>query len=257
MARRVRRLFRGGRVVDLGAGHGLLAQVMLLLDDSSPAALAVDKAMPASSARLHEALVAAWPRLVGPRVVRRRRARGRRDSARRCRRLEPCLRRADGCRARSRRGRAARASRCCRAVTISPRCDAGALAGWVDGPLAIDIRRAHALEAARLSDLDAGDSRPSRRRTGCFWASRGRSRELPPARTGVMKFLLEWRAWTRWSRHPPSGRSLPSTDSRRRTADRIFRGALIFNTALTVFWAVMLATRSAPSSPVTTSRAMD
>jgi hypothetical protein len=30
---------------------------------------------------------------------------------------------------------------------------------------------------------------------------------------------------------------------RRRTADRIFRGALAFNAALTVFWAVMLATR--------------
>ena len=29
---------------------------------------------------------------------------------------------------------------------------------------------------------------------------------------------------------------------RRRTADRIFRGALIFNTALTIFWGVMLAT---------------
>jgi hypothetical protein len=29
---------------------------------------------------------------------------------------------------------------------------------------------------------------------------------------------------------------------RRRTADRIFRGALIFNTALTLFWAIMLAT---------------
>jgi hypothetical protein len=29
---------------------------------------------------------------------------------------------------------------------------------------------------------------------------------------------------------------------RRKTADRIFRGALIFNTALTLFWAVMLAT---------------
>jgi hypothetical protein len=29
---------------------------------------------------------------------------------------------------------------------------------------------------------------------------------------------------------------------RRRTADRIFRGALIFNTALTLFWAAMLAT---------------
>src|SRR6266516_2189808 len=42
MARRVRRLFRGGRVVDLGAGHGLLAQVLLLLDDSSSSALVVD-----------------------------------------------------------------------------------------------------------------------------------------------------------------------------------------------------------------------
>jgi uncharacterized membrane protein YgcG len=29
---------------------------------------------------------------------------------------------------------------------------------------------------------------------------------------------------------------------RRRTADRIFRGALLFNTALTLFWAVMAAT---------------
>src|SRR5437762_5757726 len=56
VARRVRRLFRGGRVVDLGAGHGLLAHVMLLLDDSSPAAIAVDTTVPASSAKLHEAL---------------------------------------------------------------------------------------------------------------------------------------------------------------------------------------------------------
>jgi len=39
-ARRVRRLFRGGRVVDLAAGHGLLAQLMLILDDTSPCALA-------------------------------------------------------------------------------------------------------------------------------------------------------------------------------------------------------------------------
>src|SRR6186997_799616 len=65
MARRVRRLFRGGRIVDLGAGHGLLAHVMLLLDDSSPTALVVDKTLPASSARLHDVLVQAWPRLAG------------------------------------------------------------------------------------------------------------------------------------------------------------------------------------------------
>src|SRR5580704_12285279 len=65
MARRVRRLFRGGRIVDLGAGHGLLAQVMLLLDDSSSVALAVDKTVPPSSAKLHEVLVGTWPRLAG------------------------------------------------------------------------------------------------------------------------------------------------------------------------------------------------
>src|SRR6187399_214425 len=62
MARRVRRLFRGGRIIDLGAGHGLLAEIMLLLDDSSPDALVVDKSLPASTGKLHEALVQVWPR---------------------------------------------------------------------------------------------------------------------------------------------------------------------------------------------------
>jgi hypothetical protein len=65
MARRVRRRFRGGRVIDLGAGHGLLGQVMLLLDDSSPCSIAVDTTLPDSSARLHAVLVRAWPRLAG------------------------------------------------------------------------------------------------------------------------------------------------------------------------------------------------
>lgn len=65
VARRVRRLFRGGRVVDLGAGHGLLAQLLLLLDDTSPEALAVDRAIAPSAAPVHQALVAAWPRLTG------------------------------------------------------------------------------------------------------------------------------------------------------------------------------------------------
>jgi hypothetical protein len=36
----------------------------------------------------------------------------------------------------------------------------------------------------------------------------------------------------------------PETADRRRTANRIFRGALIFNAALTVFWLVILATKS-------------
>src|SRR4030095_1957670 len=62
IARRVRRLFRGGRVVDLGGGHGLLAHVMLILDNSSPGALVVDQTLPPSSAKLHDVLVDAWPR---------------------------------------------------------------------------------------------------------------------------------------------------------------------------------------------------
>ncbi len=63
MARRVRRLFRGGRVIDLGGGHGLLAHVLLLLDDSSPSAVVIDKTLPPSSAKLHTVLLEEWPRL--------------------------------------------------------------------------------------------------------------------------------------------------------------------------------------------------
>ena len=63
VARRTRRLFRGGRVVDLGGGHGLLAHVMLILDDSSPAAVVVDKASPPCAEAVRAALVRAWPRL--------------------------------------------------------------------------------------------------------------------------------------------------------------------------------------------------
>ena len=62
-ARRVRRLFRGGRVVDLCGGHGLLAQMLLLLDESSPSALVADAALPPSHRKVHAALTAAWPRL--------------------------------------------------------------------------------------------------------------------------------------------------------------------------------------------------
>src|SRR4029079_14061409 len=64
-ARRVRRVFRGGRVVDLGGGHGLVAQVLLILDNSSPCAVVVDAAIPPSAASLHAAIVAEWPRLNG------------------------------------------------------------------------------------------------------------------------------------------------------------------------------------------------
>lgn len=144
-ARRVRRLFRSGRVVDLGGGHGLLAQVMLLLDDSSPNALVIDKCLPASSAKIHEVIVATWPRLAG-RVAFL--AGGIEDieifdtdivvSSHACGALtDLVLARAAAARAR---------------VAVLPCChdlDAGrdgGLSGWVDGALAIDLVRAMRLE---------------------------------------------------------------------------------------------------------------
>jgi hypothetical protein len=65
VARRVRRVFRGGRVADMAGGHGLLAHALLILDDSSPAAFVVDPIVPKSARRLHDLLVRAWPRLEG------------------------------------------------------------------------------------------------------------------------------------------------------------------------------------------------
>src|SRR6476659_5840457 len=65
MARRVRRLFRGGRIVDLAAGHGLLAQLMLILDETSPLARAVDAVVPRPAATLPLELVERRARLAG------------------------------------------------------------------------------------------------------------------------------------------------------------------------------------------------
>jgi len=145
VARRVRRLLRGGRVVDLGGGHGLLAQVMLVLDDSSPGALVVDRALPASSARVHAALVQSWPRLSG-RITFVERALDdvivQSDdvvvSSHACGRLtDVVLDRAVAARAR------VAVLPCCHDLEA---CDVGGLTGWVEGPLAIDVMRAVRLE---------------------------------------------------------------------------------------------------------------
>lgn len=65
VARRTRRRFRGGRIVDLAAGHGLVAHLMLLLDDASPTALCVDRRIPKGARAVSDVLVRAWPRLEG------------------------------------------------------------------------------------------------------------------------------------------------------------------------------------------------
>jgi hypothetical protein len=145
-ARRVRRRFRGGRVVDLACGHGLLAYTLLLLDDSSPEALAVDLHVPESAGALAAALEETWPRLRG-RVRFEQRGIDQIPltpndlvvSVHACGELtDLVLDRAIDSGAR---------------VAVLPCChnlddgDTGGLQGWMDGPMAVDATRAARLRS--------------------------------------------------------------------------------------------------------------
>jgi hypothetical protein len=146
VARRVRRRFRGGRVVDVGGGHGLLAHVMLLLDDRSPRALVVDPDVPPSSATLCAALTKAWPRLHGRIDVI---ARPISDvallstdvvvSSHACGDLTDRILDISAT-----AGARVAVLPCCHDFAT---CDAGPLAGWMDPALAIDAVRAVRLES--------------------------------------------------------------------------------------------------------------
>jgi SAM-dependent methyltransferase len=147
VARRVRRRFRGGRVLDLACGHGLLAHIMLLLDDSSPEALAVDTSLPLNATKLSEAILNTWPRIVGrihwveaplediavtqdDLIV----------SSHACGRLTDQII-DQSINAGARLG----VLPCCHDLG---RSDTGGLEGWVDGPLAVDVTRAARLRNA-------------------------------------------------------------------------------------------------------------
>ncbi len=147
VARRARRRFRGGRVLDLACGHGLLAHLLLLLDDGSPKAIAIDVELPASAAKLHEALCAHWPRLVGRVELRVARLE---DVV-----VEPgdLIVSAHACGALTDRvldlviAGSARVAvlPCCHDETT---CDVGSLRGWLDVPTAIDATRVARLRAS-------------------------------------------------------------------------------------------------------------
>lgn len=165
VARRVRRRFRGGRIVDLASGHGLLAQILLLLDDSSPMALAVDQRIPLSAATLARSFNSEWPRLTNriqfietdicditlhhtDVVVSAHACGGLTDRI-----LERSV--AAGCR-----------------VAVLPCChnlkngDLGGLDGWMDGPLAMDSARVSRLRFQGykvLTQVIPGDITPKNR----------------------------------------------------------------------------------------------
>lgn len=141
VARRVRRRCRGGRVLDLACGHGLIAHLMLLLDDSSPSAIAIDTRLPESAPRVQRTMVEAWPRLEGRVAVSNMaiesvtaRPGDLVVSAHACGALtDRVLDVAIGARA------PVSVLPCCHDIET---CDRGGLGGWLDPALAIDVTRA-------------------------------------------------------------------------------------------------------------------
>ena len=147
VARRARRRFRGGRVLDLACGHALVAQLMLLLDDTSPSALAVDSKLPPSAFRVAECLSAGWPRLAGRVTLLQAEldsvAAVSGDVLVSC---HGCGRLTDDVIDKALTARAGVVVLpCCQATG---KCDLGGLAGWLDPALAIDVTRAAKLRAA-------------------------------------------------------------------------------------------------------------
>jgi hypothetical protein len=152
VARRVRRRLRGGRVLDLAAGHGLLAMILLILDDTSPSALCIDKTQPLSFERLLAAMTAGWPRLADRITYETRDLREVRAaegdlvaSVHACGPLSDAI--IDV--ALTARARLALLP-CCHDLRA---CDTGGLEQWMDGPVAVDAVRARRVEAAGYETL--------------------------------------------------------------------------------------------------------
>ncbi len=146
VARRVRRIFRGGRIVDLACGHGLLAHIMLLLDDSSKEALAVDLDFNTNTRQLSQLIIDRWPRLKNRIHFIRSRvediALGPDDlvvSVHACGRLTDTI-----IESAANAGARLAVLPCCHDIKLG---DLGGLGGWVDGSLAIDVTRAARLRA--------------------------------------------------------------------------------------------------------------
>jgi len=147
VARRVRRHFRGGRVIEMACGHGLLAHIMLLLDSSSPEALAVDLRLPQSATTLATELQEDWPRLQGRITFEENDVEQIKLSQ------EDLIVSAHACGALSdtiltlavNAGAKLAILPCCHNLDVN---DTGSLLGWMDGPMAVDATRVARLRQA-------------------------------------------------------------------------------------------------------------
>ncbi len=147
VAKRVNRRVRGRPVLDLAAGHGLLAYLLLLLDPTASGARCVDRRRPESAGLLEAALVARWPRLAGKVAWEERDLAGVQATG------EELVASVHACSTLTDRvldvALAARAPvavlPCCQSLG---KCDTGGLEAWIDGQVAVDAVRALRLRAA-------------------------------------------------------------------------------------------------------------
>ncbi|MBU0992297.1 MAG: SAM-dependent methyltransferase [Proteobacteria bacterium] len=141
VAKRARRVFRGGRVVDLACGHGLLAHIMMILDSTSPEAISVDMNIPKNAVILSQSLMETWPRLkshvhfleapIDDIPV---------NSQDIILSIHACGSLTDSVIRKAISGNARLAVLpCCHDLSV---CDTGGLEGWIDGPFAVDATRA-------------------------------------------------------------------------------------------------------------------
>jgi hypothetical protein len=147
VAKRVRRLMRGGSVIELAAGHGLLSAMLIILDDTSPTATCVDIKKPRSHRKIIEVLEQRWPRLEGRVIYEEKSVENTvissdalAISVHACGILTDQVIGAaiDG------NSRVA-VLPCCHDLKV---CDTGSLKGWMDGPLAVDATRVARLKSA-------------------------------------------------------------------------------------------------------------
>ena len=139
-AKRIRRHMRGGKILDLAAGHGLLSAILLIMDNSSPSATLVDIRKPQSYEKLMFVLMKKWPKLKGRldyKVMPLEEISGNENtlavSVHACGILtDKVLDLAISARCR------VAVVPCCHDLK---QCDLGGLANWMDGPLAVDATR--------------------------------------------------------------------------------------------------------------------
>ena len=148
VARRLRRKMRGGSVLEMAAGHGLISAMMILLDDTSPEATCIDIAQPLSHRKVLTVLEEHWPRLKGRvRYIQQRIQDTEVTPDQLVVSVHACGELTDRVldKALSARCRLA-VLPCCHDLN---RCDTGGLTGWMDGPLAVDAARVARLQQAQ------------------------------------------------------------------------------------------------------------